>query len=113
MVFTIDKMAKESFIDQVTVEQEPEGGKGGRHMTSGRSVPEKETTKVSRLGLLEQLQRDQYGQSTRGEWQKTKSGQLGEVILKIPHDHVEHFKDFSVYSGWDSVDSIQQRSGMI
>ena len=32
---------------------------------------------------------------------------------KIPRGHVDHFKDFSVYSGWDSVDSIQQRSGMI
>lgn len=42
-----------------------------------------------------------------------KSEQLGEVILKTPRDHVEQFKDFSVYSGWDSVDGIQQRSGMI
>jgi len=52
----------------VTVEQKPEGGKGGGHMTSGRSVPEKETTMVPRRGMLDQLQRDQCGQSTRGEW---------------------------------------------
>lgn len=82
-------------------------------MTSGKSVPEKETTMVPRLGMLDQLQRDQCGQSTWGEWQKAKSEQLGEVILKIPCGHVDHFKDFSVYSGWDSVDSTQQRSGMI
>ena len=41
MVFILNKMAKESFTDQVTVGQKPEGGKGGGHMTWGRSVPEK------------------------------------------------------------------------
>ena len=36
-------------------------------LTSGISVPEKTTTKVPRLGMLEQLQGDQCGQSTKGK----------------------------------------------